>query len=296
MRGHLRCAHAQQLGTVCTRSHGRRLGWQWLAMASSSMGRVQWALAVLVALLFLTAPASAQLNQAVSGNLEQLKKNAGSQVRVNNLDVETDELRSKTRALLEQLKSLRKYNAGLEKLIKAQEVRMVELTKAIDDVTNIERTIVPLMNRMIDSIGMFVELDVPFLIEQRRGRVQRLRNLMARADVTAAERFRNILEAYSGENEFGYTIEAYQGGLGEGDDIRTVNFLRIGRIALIYQTMNGLETGIWDHEEKRWVVLDSGFNEGVSRGIDIALDQAIPDLLIVPVKGPKRTKVSEAAQ
>ncbi len=96
----------------------------------------------------------------------------------------------------------------------------------------------------------FVELDVPFLLEERTSRVQNLKNMMVRADITISEKYRLILEAYQIELDYGQTLEAYEGLLGTGADARTVEFVKLGRVSLMYQTLDGSETGYWDAEQK----------------------------------------------
>ena len=206
-----------------------------------------------------------------------------SQERVDLLDDETDELTRTYRAALKQLASLREYNAKLENLIEAQKVEMVSIRQQIEDVTNVDRTIVPLMFRMIESLEKFVELDVPFLIDERRSRVQNLRALMDRSDANPAEKYRKILEAYEIENEYGRTIEAYEGQMDINGEERTVAFLRIGRVALIYQTLDADESGAWSQQVKGFVDLDGDFDSELRAALRIAKQQAAPDLLVVPV-------------
>ena len=206
-----------------------------------------------------------------------------SQERVDLLDDETDELTRNYRAALKQLASLREYNAKLEKLIEAQKVEMVSIRQQIEDVTNVDRTIVPLMFRMIESLEKFVELDVPFLIDERRARVQNLRALMDRSDANPAEKYRKILEAYEIENEYGRTIEAYEGQMDINGEERTVAFLRIGRVALIYQTLDADESGAWSQQANGFVDLDGDFDSELRSALRIAKQQAAPDLLVVPV-------------
>lgn len=206
-----------------------------------------------------------------------------SQQRIDALDDETDTLTRDYRAALKQLASLREYNAQLEKLITAQKAEMVSIRQQIEDVTNVDRTIVPLMFRMIDALEAFVELDVPFLIDDRRARVQNLRALMDRSDANPAEKYRLILEAYEIENEYGRTIEAYEGQMDINGKERTVAFLRIGRVALVYQTLDGAESGAWNTTSKSFTDLDGDFDTELRSALRIAKQQAAPDLMVVPV-------------
>jgi hypothetical protein len=125
-----------------------------------------------------------------------------------------------------------------------------------------------------------VKLDVPFLKEERSRRLAHLRELMGRADVTNSEKYRRILEAYQIENDYGRTIEAYRGTLPDG---RTVDFLRVGRIALIYQSLDADESAVWDPAGDQWVELDSSYRMAIKQGLRIARKQSAPDLIRLPL-------------
>jgi hypothetical protein len=136
---------------------------------------------------------------------------------------------------------------------------------------------------MIDVIAQFVELDIPFLPEERHARVVQLQTLMERADVTISEKYRRILEAYQVETEYGRTIEAYQGDMTMADNTRTVDFLRIGRVSLYYLTLDGQEVGMWDKKSKQWIQLDDSYRQSVDQALKVASKQLPPDLLVLPV-------------
>jgi hypothetical protein len=141
---------------------------------------------------------------------------------------------------------------------------------------------------MIDSLDAFVQLDVPFLEDEREERILDLRKLMFRADVTESEKYRRIMEAYQIENEFGRTIEAYRSTLvREGREV-SVNFLRVGRIALVYQALDGSEAGVWNQAERRWESLDDSHRNAIRDGLKIARKQVAPDLLRIPLPAPER--------
>ena len=92
---------------------------------------------------------------------------------------------------------------------------------------------------------------MPFLLEERRKRIAGLRDIMNRADVSLSEKYRRVVEAYQIEMDYGRTIEAYDGRLGEGDDARTVQFLRIGRVVLMYQTLDGRRDGLLGRQQPK---------------------------------------------
>ena len=164
---------------------------------------------------------------------------------------------------------------------------MTALTESIENVALIERQIVPLMTSMLDSLETFVELDTPFLQQERADRIARLRNMMDRSDVTAAEKLRNILEAYSIENDYGRTIEAYKGSLDVDGRQLEVDFLRIGRVSLTYQSVGGAVTGAWDNNARTWVELPKEtYKAQIADGLAIARKQVAPDLIVAPVAAP----------
>lgn len=231
-----------------------------------------------------------------AGNLEhaietQVKTDIAaqqSQQHIDNLSDEADQMLMEYREILRQTDSLRAYNDQLNKLVISQKEELESIGLQLRNIETTQRDIVPLMLKMIDTMVQFVELDVPFLPEERQQRVQALQTLMERADVTLAEKYRRILEAYQVETEYGRTIEAYQGDLTTDESTRTVDFLRIGRVSLYYLTLDGLEAGIWD--KQGWKKLDDNYRQNISTGLKVARKQLPPDLLVLPVK------TAEAAQ
>jgi hypothetical protein len=114
---------------------------------------------------------------------------------------------------------------------------------------------------------------------------------MHRADVTESEKYRNIMEAYQIENEYGRTIEAYRSTLAQDDKEVTVDFLRVGRIALIYQTLDESEAGVWNQQTRSWEPLDRSFRSAIRDGLRIARKQSAPDLIRLPLLAPKRGEI-----
>lgn len=210
-----------------------------------------------------------------------------SQARIDALTDETRELLNEYKTVLKEIEGLRVYNRQLERQIENQETEMAQLTRSIDDVTLIERQITPLMLRMIDGLEQFVELDLPFLLDERRERIETLRSMMDRADVAVSEKFSQILRAYQTENEYGRTMEAYDSSVEIDGAQRKVDVLKMGRIALVFQSPDGALTGFYNPISEDWETLDASYTAPVRNGIRMARQQLSVDMLTMPVRGPE---------
>lgn len=232
--------------------------------------------------------------QAVASQLDTILSTANeihdqarrSQTRIDQLSDEARRLLQDYRTVIKEIEGLRVYNRQLERQISAQEREKEELNESIETVTLIERQIMPLMLRMIDGLEQFVSLDVPFLLNERQERVDRLRDIMDRADVEVAEQFGQILNAFQIENEYGRTMEAYTDEIELDGRTLVVDFLRMGRVSLMYQTADGARSGVWNQRDRRWESLPASYTTPIRNGIRMARQQMSVDLIAIPVPGP----------
>jgi hypothetical protein len=244
-----------------------------------------------ISALSIGISAAAQDGQAASGSLDDVSEvrrqgnveGIESQQRIDDFSDKTDTLFAKYSTTLKQIDAIGVYNHQMRGLIASQEEELASLEDQLDRVELVGRSVTPLMLRMIEAIEAFVSLDVPFLKRERGDRIAALRTLMGRADVTNAEKYRSIMEAYQIENEYGRTIEAYRSTIERGGDTKTVDFLRFGRIVLVYQTLDGDESSVWDQQSREWVLLDNSYRSSIRAGLRIARKQLAPDLIRLPL-------------
>jgi len=209
---------------------------------------------------------------------------AESQKNVDSLAEQKADMAGEYKANLQRVDSLKAYNAQLRDLVKSQETEKASLKVEIASVEDTEKGLIPLMQQMIDSLDQFVQLDTPFLPEERTKRVAKLRTNMQRADISTSEKYRQILEAFQVETDYGVSLEAYQGSVksADGADL-TVDFLRAGRVALMYQTLDGMKTFVWNNKDKQWQELSDDYRSGVTNAIRMARNQAAKDLIKLPI-------------
>ena len=244
---------------------------------------------VCVSLMLISIPMilpAQVLSQILETQTERTLKAQESQVRVDKVVTQTRSMEDHYRANLKEIDGLRIYNKLLELQVENQERVKVDLEKSIANVAIVNRQIVPVMTRMIDSLEQFISLDVPFLNQERTDRVEALKELMSRQDVTVAEKFRKVTEAYQIENDYGRTIETYKDTLDLDGAILELDFLRIGRIALLYQSVDGKISGVWNQDTQSWDDASSQRNQ-IKLGLRIAKKQVPPDLVILPVDSPE---------
>lgn len=250
----------------------------WLTMKTS--------LSLAVGLVLTCQGAVAAVDESIATQAAIDAKAKASQARIDSMDDDASRLSQQYRAALQRAESMKIYNAQLQKLLASQEQEKVSLQTQIDQVETIETGVLPFMIRMTEALDKLVSADAPFLSKERTARVDELKGLIDRADVTVGEKYRRIMEAYVVEAEYGKTIEAYQGEVDMNGEPHAVDFLRIGRVGLYYQTLDGNQSGRWDEASGQWVTLPSSFRTAIRDGLRVARKQAPPELLQLPITAP----------
>jgi hypothetical protein len=207
------------------------------------------------------------------------KAGVKSQKRVESIFEQSIDLLSEYRQIVDQTDNLRVYNDHVQKLVKNQERGISSLQSQIDSIEDTKKGVVPLMYKMIDSLEQFIKLDIPIEVEKRNERVERIRRLMTEPNITTSERYRQVLEAYQIENDYGSAISAYQSKI----DGITVDMVHVGRIALLAQSLDSKKAWVWDNSSRQWTALNDEYLKPVKKVIRMAKKQVAPDLIQVPV-------------
>jgi hypothetical protein len=245
-----------------------------------------------IAACVVSAIALASTSMAFAGPLEKVQKEerkihvaaAKSQEKINGLFEQSQELLIDYRAVIDQTENLKIYNDYLARLVGDQQRVLDSLQSQIDSIEGIKQNIVPLMNRMIDSLEQFINLDVPINKEERLGRVERLRELMGNSSVTVSEQFRQVIDAYSIENEYGNRIQSYEGNIEVGGENISVEFFNLGRTALLAITLDQQTAWAWDNDSRSWEELGGEYLDSVINATRMAQGLVPVDLIKLPIK------------
>jgi hypothetical protein len=212
-----------------------------------------------------------------------IEKSGLTQEQIVKLDEQTRVLLADYQSTSKEYDSLKLYNDQVQKIINSQIEEIENILIKIDELDQTNQRIVPYMLRMIDGLENFIQLDIPFLMDERTDRLNNLKVTMDRGDVSTSEKFRLIVVAYKTELEYGRTIEAYRDNIIIDDVETSADLLRVGRIALTYLTVDGSKGGYWDTNSQTWEKASSSIKRSTEDALKVASKQAPPALIKIPV-------------
>ena len=234
-------------------------------------------------LLFPATISAEPLQQSLSLGGKNNRQEQLTQQRIDQLSEQTRAMLDEYHVLDREFEALTVYNDQMQRLTASQQEEMSLIHQQMEDIELTQQEIMPLMLRMIEQLNAFISNDTPFLRKERVQRVNLLRQLMDRADVSVAEKYRRVLGAYQVELDYGRTLEAYREEIEIEGVLRTVQFLRVGRVGWYYQTLDGHEAAYWDEQQQRWIPVKATQRLAIRRALRIASQQAAPELLELPI-------------
>lgn len=220
---------------------------------------------------------------SINLSTSSIEKSGLTQEQIVRLDEQTRILLADYQSTTKEYESLKLYNDQVQKIINSQINEIENIILKIDELDKTNQRIVPFMLRMIDGLENFIQLDLPFLLNERTSRVDNLKVTMDRGDVSTSEKFRLIIEAYKTELEYGRTIESYRDNITINNVETSADFLRIGRVALTYLTVDGSKGGYWDTNSSSWEKSTSSIKRSTADALKVASKQAPPALIKIPV-------------
>jgi len=224
------------------------------------------------------------VDKAVNAGLARANAGKASQKQVDRIVDDTDKLVARYKRELKVIDGLKVYNELFRNQIAAQERRKDKLRNAIAENAVVERQIFPLMLSMVEALEQFIELDIPFHIDERRERIVKLREVIGDAQVIGAEKLRKVYEAYQIETDFGSNLDSYSQVVMIDGKPTEVDVLRFGRVSMVYQSGDGKHNAVWNNETRAWVPLDTAeYRNYIKKGLKVAKKQIAPELFVLPV-------------
>ncbi len=227
-----------------------------------------------------SAPPEKQLTGKVKGTVDirqetQRKEDAWAREKV--------ELEARYQAAKAHVEVLERYRAKLEQKDRALSEQVSELERRLEESARLEQGLQEVMESLLQRLEDWVEEDLPFLPEERTLRIRSLRETLALADSTPAEKLRRLLEALQVECEYGDNVEVYQQKISVGGESLFADIFRLGRLSVFWQTPDGSRAGEYDRATGEWVELPSRYRRGIRMAMEMAGRQRSIELVKLPL-------------
>ena len=168
--------------------------------------------------------------------------------------------------------------------LRSQENELAGLQSQLERVGNIEVDLAPMMLQMFNELEDFIASDLPFRLDQRTQRLDNIREVLGEANVSPAEKYRLLLNAFEIESAYGRSLNAYSEEVLVDGVPQEANILQIGRVAMIRQV--GDDLAIMTHDNQTWRPVPSSMASNVQRAFRIANEVTTPEVFEAPLPGP----------
>lgn len=185
--------------------------------------------------------------------------------------------------LQQQQQQLQNKKTVLTQRVDAQRQAIEQLTRTINESKRLTDEMLPFLSETWQLMTQQIGHDLPFLQYERQTRLDHLNTALADPQLAVGEKFRRLMETLRVESEYGRDIEVVQQSLLiEGRDL-LMNQLRIGRLALFAQSLDGEQSVIYDMATQSWQPIDRQYNRELGRAIEMGLKHRPIDLLTLPI-------------
>jgi len=232
--------------------------------------------------LLFAAPAHAQLESALTAAKSSTTASAASQRRVEEADDAADQAAREFRAVLQQKDNIALFVAQQDIYLQSQTSEIESLRRQLGTVEQIKQGMSPMMLRMAAKLEDTINSDLPFNLEERTARIEDVKRVLSDPDVSPAEQYRRVLNAYKIEVSYGQGVDSYEGAHPTRPG-NVVNFIRFGRTSLVYVTKDETEIAKYNLEDGGWQVLDGADALAMRQAIRIARGEADPGIVYARV-------------
>lgn len=214
---------------------------------------------------------------------ETLAVQQQSQRRADDWQAQREVLIAQLTALEQQQQQLQNKKAALVQRVDAERNAVEQLTRTIEESKRLTDEMVPFLSETQQLLTNHVAQDLPFLQHERDTRLKHLSAALADPDLAIGEKFRRLMETLRIESEYGRDIDVVQQSLPINGRDLLMNQLRIGRLALFAQSLDGEQSVIYSMADQSWRPIERDYNRELGRAIEMGLKHRPIDLLTLPI-------------
>ncbi|MFZ1985134.1 MAG: DUF3450 domain-containing protein [Desulfatitalea sp.] len=242
----------------------------------------------IVLLLLWTPPALRSETDDVSTRIERPVQEAIATRQATQREEEQwrdakEKLLARYEALEQENEQLRSQKETMRAATATARERIAAKDKQLADIQQIAERIEPFLDETMAELRQLLTQGPPFLIAERRQRLENLETIHHDPDIAISEKYRKVMEALLVEAEYGFTIEVYQQTVRVDNQEVIVDILRLGRLALFFLTLDRGQCGFYNEAAGAWQPLPATHRETIANAVDIGAKRKPPELLNMPL-------------
>ncbi len=196
---------------------------------------------------------------------------------------ERQRLLQQCKRISEEIKILEYQNQDLKKEEEGLKTSIDALREEIKRAGEISTGIMPLLWEIYHRMEKFVKLDMPFLRQERKVRLARLKELLEDPSASLSEKYRRTMEALFVEVRYGESVGVYQDRIDLSGRKVMGTVFRLGRIALFFKSPDGMSYAFFDPGKRVWQPLSPSQGRDIARAIEIARKRRPASVLMLPI-------------
>jgi hypothetical protein len=238
---------------------------------------------IILLLLFSGSVFADILNSAIDKEINTSQHARNSQQKINQLSDQTIKMMNDYQKTMHKIDQIQQNNQILKTYIASQTIEIGQITEQQFQLTLLKQQIKPMIDKMYQALQSSITLDIPFDIESRKTKLTELSKILNSGEQSILAQFKALLSAYHQEWQYSYSSSTKQAIIDINGIKTTVNLLRVGRLAYVYQTLDKTKTAIWHSNNKSWVTLPSKFTMDIYHSIQNIKQSKITELVHLPV-------------
>ncbi len=234
--------------------------------------------------LLSSHPASAEQPDTIVNTIDKTIKTRKETVKkLSEWQAQKERMKAKYYQLKEALEVSNVEIAHMREIVAKQDAYIARTNNKIIEMEKMRQALVPYLNEVVARMEEHINADLPFLLQERTERVANLKAILADPEVTLAEKLRRVFEGLRVEMDYGKSVETTREEITYQGQKLAVHVLRLGRTALLMQTLDEQEVGIY--YGKKWEKLPSRYAPEIKKAMDITQRRRPVDFVNLPIRG-----------
>ncbi len=234
--------------------------------------------------VFATGAMAEEQPEAITQTIEKsIDTRKATQKKAAGWQTKKERLKSKYYQLKDALEAGQVEVKHMQDVVKRQEDFISRMQTRILEMEKMRQGLVPYLEEVVNRMEELVQNDLPFLMDERTARVSSLRQVIHDPELTMGEKIRRVFEGLRVEMDYGKGVETIKEEIRFEGEKLMVNVLRLGRTALLMQSLDEEEVGIF--QDGTWVSLPGKYKAEIKKAVEITQRRRPIEFVNLPVRG-----------